>query len=57
MEPKLPLTVADERRMVLLLQKYLATSSQRPGARKTAWDLTKCDDETRKLFTRLGIKF
>jgi hypothetical protein len=55
-EPKYPLTIAQQKRMVFLLRKYLETVNQRPGARK-GWDLTKCDDETRKLFAQIAAEF
>jgi hypothetical protein len=56
-EPQYPLTVAQQKRMVFLLQKYLSTVNRRPGDRSHAWDLTKCDDETRKLFAQMGLEF
>lgn len=56
-EPKYPLTVAQQKRMVFLLQKYLATVSRRPGDRSHSWDLTKCDEEARKFFAQLGVDF
>jgi hypothetical protein len=52
-EPKYPLTVAQQRRMVFLLRKYMETVDR--GFRtRGGWDLTKCDDETRKLFRQIG---
>lgn len=51
-EPKYPLTVAQQKRAVFLLRKYMATLS-RPGVLK-GWDLAKCDDETRKLLEQIG---
>lgn len=56
-EPKYPLTIAQQKRMVFLLQKYMATVNRRPGDRSHAWDLTKCDDETRKLFAQIGVEW
>ena len=57
MEKKPPFTVAEQKRMLFLLQKYLATSDRRPGDRGLKWDLTKCDDEARKLLASLGVKW
>ena len=56
-EPEYPLSIAQQKRMVFLLQKYLATVNRRPGDKSQRWDLTKCDDETRKLFRQMGVEF
>jgi hypothetical protein len=55
-EPKYPLTLAQQKRMVFLLRKYMATVSHRRLRRQT-WDLTKCDDETRALFREIKADF
>lgn len=55
-EPNYPLTIAQQKRMVFLLRKYMETVGH-SRLRRQAWDLTKCDDETRKLFAQLGAEF
>lgn len=55
--PKQLLTKAQQERAIFLLQKYLQTVNRRPGDRGHAWDLTKCDEETRRLFAQLGIEW
>lgn len=52
-EPDYPLTITQQKRMVFLLRKYLETVN-RSLVRGGGWDLTKCDDETRKLFAQIG---
>lgn len=48
------MTKAQQERAIFLLKKYLATVNKRPGDRSHSWDLTKCDEETRKLLAQLG---
>lgn len=55
-EPKYPLTVKQQQRMVFLLRKYMETVNQ-SRVRRQPWDLTKCDDETRALFRDIGAEW
>lgn len=49
------LSTKQQERAIFLLQKYLSTVNKRPGDRSHSWDLTKCDEETRKLLAQIGV--
>lgn len=52
-----PLSKAQQERAIFLLGKYLATVNRRPGDKSHRWDLTKCDEETRKFFAQIGASW